>query len=66
MSDAPRPRGSFVVYGLAFALLVLAGGAVAIAAWSFLESFTTLWLSIVASVSAIVASIVAVMLPRRR
>ena len=65
MTGAPRPRGSFLVYAAAFGLMVLAGVGVAIAAWSFLESFTMLWASIVASALAIVAA-VAALAPRRR
>ena len=65
MTEAPRPRGSFLVYAAAFGLMVLAGVGVAIAAWSFLESFTMLWASIVASALAIVAA-VAALVPRRR
>jgi len=65
VTEAPRPRGSFLVYAAAFGLMVLAGVGVAIAAWSFLESFTMLWASIVASALAIVAA-VAALVPRRR
>ena len=66
MTDGPRARGSFLIYAAAFGLMVLAGIGVAIAAWSFLESFTMLWVSIVASALAIVAAAVATLAPRRR
>lgn len=66
MTQTPRPRGSFLIYAAAFGLLVLAGLGVAIAAWSFLESFTMLWASIVASALAIVAAAAATLAPRRR
>lgn len=63
---ARPPRGSFALYGLAFALLLVAGGAFAAAARGFLESTRLLWLSFGFSVAALVAAVAGVVVPRRR
>ena len=70
MTDEPRsarhPRGSFVLYAVAFALVVASGVAVAVAARGFLANLTTLWFSVVLSVAAIGFAVASVVVPRRR
>jgi heme/copper-type cytochrome/quinol oxidase subunit 4 len=63
---ARRPRGSFVLYAVAFALVVVSAVAVAVAARGFLASLTTLWFSVVLSVAAIGFAVASVVVPRRR
>jgi hypothetical protein len=58
-------RTSLIVYALAFALLLVAGGVLVVGARGFLDSFTLLWVSIVCSVAAIVAAAASVLIPRR-
>jgi hypothetical protein len=54
------------LYALAFVLVLAAGAFVVIAARDFLASLTSLWISMALSVGAIVISVLAVTLPRRR
>jgi len=58
-------RASLIVFGLAFALLLVAGGVLVVGARGFLDSFTLLWVSIVCSVVAILAAVASVLIPRR-
>ena len=64
MSDGAR--GSFLLYALAFGLLVAAGVSVAVAATDFLKSLATLWVSVALSALAVVAAIASLLVPRRR
>jgi membrane protein YdbS with pleckstrin-like domain len=70
MTEASGPgrpaRGSLALYAVAFALVLVAGGALVVAARGFLESPGLLWASTACSVVAIVAAIVGLWLPRRR
>jgi hypothetical protein len=62
-----RPaRGSLALYGLAFALVLVAGGALVVSARGFLGSTGLLWASTACSVLAIVAAVLGLWLPRRR
>lgn len=58
-------RGSFLLFGLAFAALVGAAAAVAVASAGFLASLTTLRLSVGLSALAAVLAIASLLLPRR-
>jgi hypothetical protein len=58
-------RSSLIVYAVAFALLLVAGGILVIGARGFLDSFTLLWASIACSVAAIVAAAASVLIPQR-
>ena len=60
-----RPRGSFLLYGVAFAALVIAGALIGIAAITFLDNLTLLWASVALSVVATVAAIAGIVVPRR-
>lgn len=64
--DAPRFHGSFAVYAVAFVLMLVAGALLGLAARAFLRETSMLWASSVLSASAVVLSIVSVVLPRRR
>jgi lysylphosphatidylglycerol synthetase-like protein (DUF2156 family) len=67
VSRSPRPaRGSLGLYAVAFALLLVAGGALVASARGFLRSTELLWVSTVCSGIAIVVAIVGLWLPRRR
>ncbi len=68
MTDAapPRPRGSLVLYLVAFALMLVAGVALVASAKGFLESTRLLWVSSALSAAAIVVAFVGLFLPRRR
>ncbi len=66
MSDeAPRPRGSMAVYAVAFVVMLAAGALLGLAAREFLRETSMLWASIVLSGSAVVLSVLSVVLPRR-
>jgi hypothetical protein len=66
-SGPGRPaRGSLALYALAFALVLVAGGALVISARGFLGSTGLLWASTVCSILAIVAAALGLWLPRRR
>lgn len=68
MSDeapARRPRGSMAVYAVAFVLMLSAGALLGLAAREFLRETSLLWASIALSASAVVLSVVSVVLPRR-
>ena len=60
-----RPRGSFVLYAVAFGLLVAAGALLGIAAVTFLDSLPVLWASVALSALAIVAAVAGIVVPRR-
>jgi hypothetical protein len=60
-----RPRGSFVLYAIAFGLLVVAGGLLGVAVITFLDSLPVLWASVALSALAIVAAVAGVVVPRR-
>jgi hypothetical protein len=63
--DAPRPRGSMAVYAVAFVVMLAAGALLGLAAREFLRETSMLWASIVLSGSAVVLSVLSVVLPRR-
>ena len=63
---ARTPRGSLVLYVVAFVLLLAGGLLVALAARTFLENLLLLKLSALCSLGAIVTAVLAVVLPRRR
>jgi hypothetical protein len=66
-SGPGRPaRGSLALYAFAFALVLVAGGALVISARGFLGSTGLLWASTVCSILAIVAAALGLWLPRRR
>ncbi len=66
MSDeAPRPRGSMAVYAVAFVMMLAAGALLGLAAREFLRETSMLWASIALSASAVVLSVLSVVLPRR-
>ena len=68
MSDeapTPRPPGSMVVYAVAFVLMLSAGALLGLAAREFLRETSMLWASIALSTSAVVLSVLSVVLPRR-
>ena len=60
-----RPRGSFLLYAVAFGLLAAAGGLLGIAVITFLESLSVLWASTALSGLAIAAAVAAIVVPRR-
>lgn len=60
-----RPRGSVLMYSLAFALLLVSGVALAFAGKGFLQSTRLLWFSIALSVLATCAAIASLFLPGR-
>ena len=60
-----RPRGSFLLYAVAFSALVIAGALIGIAAITFLDNLTLLWASVALSVVATVAAIAGIVVPRR-
>jgi hypothetical protein len=64
--SARRPHGWLSLYAVAFVLVLAAGAFVVVAARDFLASLTSLWISMVLSAGAIVISVLAVTLPRRR
>ncbi|MGZ4152113.1 MAG: hypothetical protein ACXVP3_06680 [Actinomycetota bacterium] len=68
MTDAPagRPRGSFVLYAVAFVLLLAAGATFVASARGFLSSTRLLWVSAGLSALAISAAIAGLLVPRRR
>ena len=59
------PRGSFLLYAVAFGLLVAAGALLGVAVVTFLESLPVLWASTALSGLAIAAAIAAIVVPRR-
>jgi hypothetical protein len=63
--DAPRPRGSMAVYAVAFVMMLAAGALLGLAAREFLRETSMLWASITLSGSAVVLSVLSVVLPRR-
>ena len=65
-AEAPRPRGSLVLYVVAFVLMLAAGVALVMSAKGLLESTRLLWVSSVLSAGAIVAAVAGLFLPRRR
>ncbi len=58
-------RGALLAYALAFGAMLMAGGVLVIATAGSLNSTNLLWVSAAFSVVAIVAAIVAALLPRR-
>jgi hypothetical protein len=66
VSEGDGTRGSFLLYAIAFALMVAAGIVLAIAATSFLESLPVLWTSVVLSALAVVTAVAGLVVPRRR
>ena len=62
----PPPRGWASLYGLAFVLMMLAAGSLALEVRGFLASTRLLWVSTGLSAAAIVVAIASVVLPRRR
>ena len=65
-TEAPRPRGSLVLYAVAFVLMLAAGVALVMSAKGLLESTRLLWVSSVLSAGAIAAAVAGLFLPRRR
>jgi hypothetical protein len=65
-AEAPRARGSFVLYAVAFVLMLLAGVALVASAKGLLESTRLLWVSSALSLAAIVTAVVGLLVPRRR
>ncbi len=66
MTDRPRPAGlSLGLYGLAFALLLVAGVLLAAAVLEELQDTGLLRISAGASVGAVVFALLALLLPRR-
>jgi hypothetical protein len=61
-----RPRGWASVYAIAFLFMLAAAATLIVAVKGFLASTTPLWVSAGLSAGSIVASIVSVVLPRRR
>jgi zinc transporter ZupT len=61
-----RAHGWLSLYALAFGLVIVAGALVVVAARDFLATLTSLWISMALSAGAIVVSVLAVVLPRRR
>ena len=68
MSHAPerRTRGSFLLYVVAFVLMLIAGASFVMSAKGLLESTRLLWVSTGFSVAAIVVAVVGLVIPRRR
>jgi len=60
-----RPRGSFLLYAVAFGALVAAGALIGIAAVTFLDNLALLWASVGLSVLATVVAIAGIVVPRR-
>jgi membrane protein YdbS with pleckstrin-like domain len=65
-ASARPPRGSFVVYVVAFVLMLAAGAALVASAKGLLESTRLLWASSALSATAIVVAVVGLFVPRRR
>ncbi|HEY7668795.1 MAG TPA: hypothetical protein VIE12_11820 [Actinomycetota bacterium] len=66
-AGSKRPaRGSLALYGVAFALILVAGGTLVVSARGFLGSTGLLWASTVCSVLAILAAVAGLWWPRRR
>jgi hypothetical protein len=65
-AQARRPRGSFVLYAVAFVLLLAAGVSFVASARGFLSSTRLLWVSAGFSALAISAAIAGLWVPRRR
>jgi hypothetical protein len=63
--EVPRPRGSMAVYAVAFVMMLAAGALLGLAAREFLRETSMLWASIALSASAVVLSVLSVVLPRR-
>jgi len=63
---ARAPRGSLLLYAVAFALMLAAGACFAAAAKGFLESTRLLWVSAGFSLAAIAVAVAGVFVPRRR
>jgi hypothetical protein len=63
---APPARGSVLLFGLAFAFLLAAGGGLLFSVRGFLDSLTPLWLSIACSGAAVALAVAALVSPRRR
>ncbi len=61
----PGPAGSMAVYAVAFVMMLAAGALLGLAAREFLRETSMLWASIVLSASAVVLSVLSVVLPRR-
>jgi Na+/proline symporter len=64
VSDVP-PRGSVVLFAVAFVVMLAAGVLLGLAAREFLQESMLLWASIALSVSAVVLAVLAAALPRR-
>jgi membrane protein YdbS with pleckstrin-like domain len=64
-TSARRMRGWASLYAVAFLLVVIAGGALALEVRSFFASTRLLWVSSFLSVAAIVVAVLSVLLPRR-
>lgn len=61
-----RPRGRVSLYAVAFVLMLAAGGVLAMAARTFLESRSLLWVSVGLSAASILIAVLSLVLPRRR
>ena len=68
MTEAPdrTPRGWMTLYGVAFVVMLVAGGLLAVAARGFLRHPGLLWISAGLSLVAIALATLSVVLPRRR
>jgi len=64
-APTPQPRGSMAVYAVAFVVMLSAGALLGLAAREFLRETSMLWASIALSASAVVLSVLSVVLPRR-
>jgi Na+/proline symporter len=64
-SEPGSPRGSMVVYGVAFVVMLAAGVLLGLAAREFLRETGLLWASIGLSAGAVVLAVVSLVLPRR-
>ncbi|HSL11576.1 MAG TPA: hypothetical protein VLA82_09725 [Actinomycetota bacterium] len=60
-----RPRGSFLLYAVAFGALVVAGVLIGVAAITFLDNLALLWASVALSALATVSALASVLVPRR-
>ena len=63
--EGPRPRGSMAGYAGAVVVMLAAGVLLGLAAREFLRETSMLWASIALSASAVVLSVLSVVLPWR-
>ena len=61
-----QARGSMLLFTLAFAFLLAAGGSLLFSVRGFLDSLTPLWISVTCSVISAALAVAALVVPRRR